>query len=428
MIRIPLVIPELMLRAASPNRDEIAAQIAIEPNIKLILPPALRCVFLCFTNRCGSAYLGDLLTSTGLFHQANETLNAGEVLSLCREHGFRAFAEYFAHIIRRDTKGNIYIVKAAPEQLRLLVESGILGQIVDQSQFLYMNRADKLAQAISRTIAEQNNRWAWDSPTELTDDKLVYSSERIAEHMHTVASLNYSFDLFFALNGIVPVDVRYERLVRNPQPELDEIARRLSLPRLHVDPAKLRYRRQANEINQTWRMRFLMESEPPDKASFAGVLTGQAAAAAAPPKQSATAAQAVQADIIGHVRTVGDVTGNCGEWIGKPKSGLWIEGFSIALRQGLAPEDLEYQGSQNNGLVPPWVPGGEFCGTRGLSMPLQGLRVRLRGAADQAYECLYAAVFLDGSIAGPMTAGQLCQSASKAPLEAFQIVIRPKAR
>ena len=132
--------------------------------------------------------------------------------------------------------------------------------------------------------------------------------------------------------------------------------------------------------------------------------------------------------MLAHIRNIGDATGNCGEWIGKPKSGRWIEGFSITPRQGIAVQDIEYRASQSNGLVLPWVPGGGYCGTRGLSMPLQGLRVRLRGAADQAYECLYLAVFLDGSTSGPVTAGQLCQSASMAPLEAFQIMIRLKPR
>lgn len=428
MIRKPLALPDLMLRSPSPNRNQIAAHIAVAPNIKLQFPSALRFVFVCFTNRCGSAYLGDLLASTGRFQHAGESFNSDEVLALCREHGLASFADYFAQIVRRDARDDRYIVKVAPEQLRLLVEAGILGQIIEQSEFLHVSRADKLAQSISRSIAEQNNRWAWDSPVGLSDDKLVYSPVHIAEHVEAITNHDRCFALFFALNGIVPIEVRYERLVSQPQQELDEVARRLGLPSLQVDPTKLRYRRQANEVNETWRTRFLLETELPGGVSFAGAPTGQTATIGAPAHATATVQNAVKADLLAHVHNIGDITGDCGDWIGKPKSGLWIEGFSITPRQGIAAQDIEYQASQNNGLVFPWISGGGFCGTRGLSMPLQGMRVCLRGAAEQAYECLHTAAFLDGSTVGPVAAGQLCQSASMAPLEAFQIVIRPKSR
>ena len=96
MIRRPLVVPELMLRIHSPNRSEIANEITIAPGSVAGLPSALRFVFLCFTNRCGSAYLGDILRATDFFEQPGESLNSGDVLALCRSEGIRSFADYFA--------------------------------------------------------------------------------------------------------------------------------------------------------------------------------------------------------------------------------------------------------------------------------------------------------------------------------------------
>ena len=66
MIRTRLVMPRLMLRIHSPNRDAIAEALSIAPRAQLDLPSRLRFVFLCFTNRSGSAYLIDLLTSAGI--------------------------------------------------------------------------------------------------------------------------------------------------------------------------------------------------------------------------------------------------------------------------------------------------------------------------------------------------------------------------
>lgn len=418
MIRKPLIVPELMLRIDGPNRAEIARSIATAPGVPADLPPGLRFVFTCFTNRCGSAYLGDILASTGRFGQAGEDFNAGNVLAYCRRHDVRSFREYFEHVVRRDARNGTYIVKAAPEQIVLLAQSGILDQIVERSDFLFLNRVDKLAQAISRTIAQQSNRWAWDSPVDFADDRLVYAPEHITLQLCEVTVLNLSFEQFFGLNGIMPITVEYERLVAAPQRELDEIARRLGLPGLIMDPGRLRYRRQANHINQAWRSRFLTETATRPTASSQDEPARW--------KEATGPVPVVRADIVAHVRNVGDVTGACDAWIGKPGSGMWIEGFSITPRQGLAIGDIEYVGVSDFAQPPRWVSGGMFCGTRGLSEPLRGMSVRLRNATADRYECTISARFVDGTTSGLHAAGQLCHAASLAPLETFLVRINPK--
>ena len=60
-------------------------------------------------------------------------------------------------------------------------------------------------------------------------------------------------------------------------------------------------------------------------------------------------------------------------------------------------------------------------------MPLLGLKVRLKGAAAKNFECSYSATFVDGSAVGPVQAGEACEAESLAALEAFQIVILPRA-
>jgi LPS sulfotransferase NodH len=426
MTRKPLALPEPMDRIPRPNLTRIAARLPLAANAPVELPAEFRFVFLCFLNRSGSAHLGDILSSTGYFEPARESLNADEVLPLCREHGIGSFAEYFAHIVRRDARNNTYIVKLAPEQIILLIESGVLDQIIDRSDFLFLSRADRLAQAISGAIAQQNSRWAWNSPIGLPDDKLVYSPGPIAHNLNHLTILHLCFERFFAFNGIAPIAVGYERLVSRPQDEVDEIARRLGLPPLKADLGKLHYRRQANEINQAWRARFLLEpAMPPDDSLWAWA--PPRATAAASPQAASPTIGAVEADIVAHIRNVGDVRGECGAWIGRPRSGLWIEGFSITPRQGLASQDIEYQGYQHFGQELPWVSGGRFGGTRGLTVPLRGLRVRLRSEAAVKYQCVYSAMFQDGTTVGPVPAGQLCQSASLAPLEAFRIEIRARS-
>lgn len=410
-----------MRQSPAPNRQAILRDLplATEP---VGLPCEFRFVFLCFTNRCGSAFLGDLLQSTGVFAQARESLNAGDVLATCRTHGLDSFQKYFSHIVRRDAKDGIFIVKAAPEQLVLLTDAGILDEIIDRSAFLFLNRSDKVAQAISRMIAEQNNSWDWRAPKLVPDGELAFSSARVAGHLEYVIFLNQCFELFFNFNGLSSVTIEYERLMRAPQQEMDEIATLLRLPALRIAFDRLRYRQQANEINEAWHAWFLA-SPPGDSGDTSLKPPAPRVAEVAGPVEPEPPAPAPVAavDVVVHIQDIGDTPSGLTDWIGTPGSGLWIEGFSILPRGDLAPEDIEYQAIRDLENQWPWHLGGQFCGTRDVDLPLRGFAVRLRNAAAGRYRCSYVATFVDGSKAGPVAEGQLCRGPTLAPLEAFQL-------
>ncbi|HTU52882.1 MAG TPA: hypothetical protein VMF62_02810 [Acetobacteraceae bacterium] len=168
---------------------------------------------------------------------------------------------------------------------------------------------------------------------------------------------------------------------------------------------------------------------PPAGAAVAGEVGGpvtemagvNAPHAAPPAARPPDAAPAVTA----HVQRRGDVGGRLGEWVGERGSKLWIEGFAVLPPPGLRPEDIEYQGVLGRGWLSPWSQGGQFCGSRRMALPILGIRVRLRGAAVGAFECSYSASFTDGSSVGPVSAGEPCESEALAPLEAFQVTLRP---
>lgn len=132
-------------------------------------------------------------------------------------------------------------------------------------------------------------------------------------------------------------------------------------------------------------------------------------------------------DVIAHIQVRGDVGAALGEWVGERGSKRWIEGFAIAPQKGpVTAQDLEYQAVLGRGWLSPWVEGGQLCGSRGMALPILGLRLRLRGEAADKFECEYSATFTDGSEAGPVPAGESCEADSLAPIEAFQVVIRPR--
>jgi len=153
--------------------------------------------------------------------------------------------------------------------------------------------------------------------------------------------------------------------------------------------------------------------EPPAAAP------GQAAGAAA-----ATAPKLM--DMVAHIQERGDVGALIGEWLGETGSKRWIEGFAVAPGGMMSPKDIEYQAVLGKGWLSPWVEGGQFCGSRGMALPILGLRLRLRGEAAEKFDAFYAASFIDGSSVGPVAAGEPCEAESLAPIEAFQVQILPK--
>jgi hypothetical protein len=170
----------------------------------------------------------------------------------------------------------------------------------------------------------------------------------------------------------------------------------------------------------------------PDAAPSLQVLRllepGGAAAAGGPqPQADAAPRRAPEVmDLLAHIQGRGDTGGRLGEWLGTIGSKAWIEGIAIAPTRDIDPDDIEYQAVLGRGWLSPWVEGGQFCGSRGMALPLLGLRVRLRGKAAEAFECVYSASFVDGTQTGPMGDGEPCESESLAAIEAINVSIRAK--
>jgi hypothetical protein len=145
-----------------------------------------------------------------------------------------------------------------------------------------------------------------------------------------------------------------------------------------------------------------------------------APAPAGPPRE--------KVDVMAHIQTRGDVGVKFGHWLGEQGSQNWIEGFAIAAPEGTEVADLAYQAVLGRGWLSPWVEAGQYCGSRGMALPLLGLRVRLTGDAAEQFDLTVAASFIDGTKAGPVGQDETCESSSLAPLEAMLITLTPKAK
>jgi hypothetical protein len=171
------------------------------------------------------------------------------------------------------------------------------------------------------------------------------------------------------------------------------------------------------------------EPDSAPKLQVRQLLGDSGAASAANPPVGTPAPQAREKmDMLAHIQTRGDVGVKFGDWLGERASGNWIEGFAIAAPEGVEPADLSYQAVLGRGWLSPWVEAGAYCGSRGMALPLLGLRVRLTGEAAELYDIGVSATFLGGGAAGPVGNDETCEAPELAPLEAIQLTLTPKAR
>jgi len=148
---------------------------------------------------------------------------------------------------------------------------------------------------------------------------------------------------------------------------------------------------------------------------------GDAGAAERPP-------EGVGLDILAHIRGRGDVRFLDTPWVGRLGPGSWIEGFTIQPHGRLAEAAIEYKGLAASGAETPWIEGGNFCGTRGRSLPLVGFAVRQKAVPGAApLDCEYTGYFQSGATAGPTRNGAPCRSATEQDaLEGMQLRITPR--
>ena len=180
------------------------------------------------------------------------------------------------------------------------------------------------------------------------------------------------------------------------------------------------YQAGGSQAENAPRIQVIRLSEPAQRVAPAMTEQAPTPAPAAAPR-----GEPERMEMVAHIYGRGDVGNHVGDWTGEPGSKRWIEGFGIANLANVPASDIEYQAVLGRGWLSPWAQGGDFCGSRGMSLPILGMRLRLRGASASRYRVQLRASFVDGSQVGPVADGEPCEAPSLAALEAFMIMVEP---
>jgi LPS sulfotransferase NodH len=222
-------------------------------------PPTVRYA-ICATPRSGSNFLGHMLKNTGLFGCPLEYFNP-ENLPIWRK---RAARERFAGVVpliegRRTSRNGRFGIKIHRTHLAAAVAEIGPDFLGPAWKFILLRRRDVLGQAVSWSIAAQTSVW---KSGLAASGEAVYSRAAIARRLELAVKHTASWQQLFAERGIVPLELAYEDIERDPARAVRTVAEFLETPLpAELDLGRLiETRKQRAQGSLNWRQRYVAET------------------------------------------------------------------------------------------------------------------------------------------------------------------------
>lgn len=212
-------------------------------------------ILICFTNRSGSNYLAELLSSTRKINLAGEFFNPATIKNYCQKHAINSLPQYVFHLSENISSLPWFVSKIGTWQLLVLNYLGFTDSLFKHCHYISMNRSDKLAQAISYSIALQTKAWTSYMTCEraMEDKDIVFDPETIANFIEGLINDRSSLDRYFVIKGISPYIVEYESLSRRPVDTVEQVLGALGFTEVTVNLNAVRTKKQSSYLNEKFR-------------------------------------------------------------------------------------------------------------------------------------------------------------------------------
>jgi LPS sulfotransferase NodH len=232
--------------------------------------------FICATPRTGSSLLLGLLESTGVaghpeayFREPDEQLWADRWQIAGPADPAFDYPDFVRAAIAAGTSDNgvfgaklmwgtldEVVAKLTPVYPDLAGQDlELLNRAFGRTRFVYLQRDDVLAQAVSWLRAEQTNIW-YAGAAGSNEQAPYFDATGIGELARTIDEHNAAWREWFASVGVSPHPVRYEGLDADPVGVTHGILDFLGLDLPAGRKVRQRHRRQADELTVEWLRRY----------------------------------------------------------------------------------------------------------------------------------------------------------------------------
>jgi 2-polyprenyl-3-methyl-5-hydroxy-6-metoxy-1,4-benzoquinol methylase len=182
-------------------------------------------------------------------------------------------------IARRTARSGVFGLKAHFENFEgFLREYPELLDVLSPVTYIYINRRDRVAQAVSMARALQTNQWS-SQGEKGPKPQLRYDRELIAKSMKEVELQDAGWLNWFKAKNITPFRLTYEDLIDDPAGTVRSVVEFLEVQNAERDEVKVPpVEKQSDDTNQEWIERFRREIEGDASADISAIRGSQPSA------------------------------------------------------------------------------------------------------------------------------------------------------
>lgn len=203
--------------------------------------------FVCFTNRCGSNMLCELLGASNS-NIPGENLNYDAVINNSKKFGFKKFSDYLFWLIKSFSKEKNFGIKCSYEQLLFLYKYGIIANIFIDKKYILMKRKATLEQAISFYIADKTKQWTSYQSAKNEVESIDLKTSEVLNFAKNIFSAEAGFKVLFEIKKSYWHELYYEDLVEQKELTLNLIFDFLKLTPIKISSEPLNTQKQESKL------------------------------------------------------------------------------------------------------------------------------------------------------------------------------------
>jgi LPS sulfotransferase NodH len=214
--------------------------------------------FVAFVPRSGSTFLSTQLWKSGSLGAPLEYLNSYyDLIQLVRRFEVDNLEEYLNEIVKhRTTPNGVFGLKISRAQFQFFRQIEFAHELRPQ-HWIFIDRKDKHAQAVSLDIAIQTRAW---SSRNRSMKKPQYRFNKIRQRFDRLNREHQFWDRFFASSRIEPVRIDYEDFLLDPDGHVARILKLWDVPSEPAfSPIVPEITRQRTPVTEDWTSRFREE-------------------------------------------------------------------------------------------------------------------------------------------------------------------------
>jgi LPS sulfotransferase NodH len=185
---------------------------------------------ICMLPRSGSSMFCSILEKTGLLGYPDEYLNPRGVIQMyAAKYSPSTFRDYFDVLRReRSTSNGVFGMKVIIDDLKPVIDSSMIKELMGPVQFIFLERQDLVLQAVSSVNAKQTGIWHRDASgapyRSVATGDARFDEQAIIAEIDQLTQMRTNWERFFLIHSISPTRLVYEKLLENINEAVTQVA------------------------------------------------------------------------------------------------------------------------------------------------------------------------------------------------------------